>query len=38
MGLEFFGSVLRAFLYKGLIFAILHLSEKDASLMKDYKS
>ena len=32
MGLKFFGSVLRPSLYKGLIFAILHLSGKVASL------
>ena len=34
MGLKFFGSVLRPFLYKGLIFATLHLSCKKASLME----
>ena len=34
MGLKFFGSVLRPFFYKGLIFKILHLSEKEASLME----
>ena len=34
MGLKFFGSVLRPFLYKGLIFVTLHLSWKEASLMK----
>ena len=32
MGLKFFGSVLRPFLYKGLIFATLH--GKEASLME----
>ena len=34
MGLKFFGSVLRPFLCKGLIFATLHLSGKEASLME----
>ena len=34
MRLKFFGSVLRSFLYKGLIFATLHLSGKEASLME----
>ena len=34
MGLKFFGSILRPFLYKGLIFATLHLSGKEASLME----
>ena len=34
MGLKFFGSVLRPFLCKGLIFATLHLSGKQASLME----
>ena len=34
MGLKFFGSVLRPFLYKGLIFATLNLSWKEASLME----
>ena len=34
MGLKFFGSVLKSFLYKGLIFAILDLSGKEASLME----
>ena len=34
MGLRFFGSVLIPFLYKGLIFATLHLSRKEASLME----
>ena len=32
MGLEFFGSVLRPFLYKGLTFATIYLSGKEASL------
>ena len=32
MGLKLFGSVLKPFLYKGLIFATLHLSGKEASL------
>ena len=34
MSLKFFESVLRPFLYKGLIFATLHLSGKEASLME----
>ena len=34
VGLKFFGSVLRPFLCKGLIFATLHLSGKQASLME----
>ena len=34
IGLKFFGSVLRPFLYKGLIFATLHFSGKEASLME----
>ena len=34
MGLKFSGSVLRPFLYKGLIFVTLHLSGKEASLME----
>ena len=34
MGLKFFESVLRPFLYKGLIFATLQLSGKEASLME----
>ena len=34
MGLKFFGLVLRPFLSKGLIFATLHLSGKEASLME----
>ena len=34
MGLKFFGSVLRPLLYKGLIFATLHLSQKKTSLME----
>ena len=34
MGLKFLGSVLRPFLYKGLISANLHLSGKEASLME----
>ena len=34
VGLKFFGSVLRPFLYKGLIFATFHLSGKEASLME----
>ena len=34
MGLKFLGSVLRPFLYKGLIFATFHLSWKEASLME----
>ena len=34
MGLKFFGSVLRPFLCKDLIFATLHLSGKQASLME----
>ena len=34
MGVKVFGLVLRLFLYKGLIFATLHLSEKEASLME----
>ena len=33
MGLKFFGSVLRSFPYKGLTFATLHLSGKEASLI-----
>ena len=33
-GLKFFGSVLRPLLYKGLIFATLHLSQKKTSLME----
>ena len=37
MGLKFFGSVVRSFLKKGLIFATLHLSEKEASLMERFK-
>ena len=34
MGLKFLGSVLRPFLYKGLIFASLHLSGKEESLLE----
>ena len=34
MGLKFFGSVLRPFLYKSLIFAILYLSGKVTSLIE----
>ena len=34
MGLRFFGSVLKPFLYKGLIFPTLHFSGKEASLME----
>ena len=34
MGLKFFGSVLRPFLYNGLIFATLYLSGKEESLME----
>ena len=34
MGLKFFEPVLRPFLYNGLIFATLHLSGKEASLME----
>ena len=34
MGLKFFGSVLRPLLYKGLIFATLHLSGKEAIPME----
>ena len=34
MGLKFFRSVLRSFLYKGLIFVTLHLSGKGGSLMQ----
>ena len=34
MGLKFFESVLRPFLYKGLIFATLTLSGKEPSLME----
>ena len=34
MSLKFFGSVLRPFLYKGLIFAPLHLFGKEASLIE----
>ena len=37
MGLKLFGSVLRPFSYKGLIFATLHLSGKEASLMERLK-
>ena len=36
MGLKSFGSVLRPFLHKGLIFATLHLSGKEVSLMERY--
>ena len=35
MGLKFFGSVLRPFLYKGLIFATLHLSERSETSVRD---
>ena len=38
MVLKFFGSVLIPFLYKGLIFATLHLSGKEASLMERLQS
>ena len=31
---KFFGSVLRPFLYKGLVFVTLYLSGKEASLME----
>ena len=34
MGLKFFGSVLRPFLYKGLMFATLHLYGKEARLLE----
>ena len=34
MGLKFFGSVLRPFLYKGLTFANFYLSGKGVSLME----
>ena len=37
MGLKFFGSVLKSFLYKGLIFATLYLSGKEASLMERFQ-
>ena len=34
MGLKFFRSVLRPFLYKGLIFATMHSFGKEANLME----
>ena len=34
MGLKFFESLLRPFLYKGLIFVTLHLSGKVARLLE----
>ena len=34
MDLKFFRSILRPFLYKGLLFATLHLSGKEGSLMQ----
>ena len=34
MVVKFFGSVLRLFLYKGLIFVTLYLSGEEASLME----
>ena len=37
MGLNFFGSALRPFLYKDLIFATLHLFRKEASLMEKFQ-